>query len=59
MDSLDFCLNENGPHRFIYLSAWSSVGGTLWEGLVGVALLEEVCHWGQASEVSKAQDILS
>jgi hypothetical protein len=31
--------------RLIYLNTWSSVGGTLWEGLEGVALLEEVCHW--------------
>lgn len=34
------CLNENGPHRPIYVTAWPLVGGTVWEGL-GVAL---VCH---------------
>ena len=39
-------LNENGPHSFIYLSVWSPVGGTVWEGLEGVALLVAVCHWG-------------
>jgi hypothetical protein len=28
-----------------YLNTWSSVGGTAWGGLVGVALMEEVvCH---------------
>ena len=37
-------LNENGPCRFIYLNAWFPVDGTVWEGLGGVALLEEVCH---------------
>jgi len=29
------------------LNSWSPVGETLWEGLGGVALLEELCHWGQ------------
>ena len=40
-------LNENGSHGLIYLKACSPVGGTFWEGLRGVALLEEVCHWKQ------------
>lgn len=26
------------------VDAWSPVGGTIWEGLEGVALLEGVCH---------------
>jgi hypothetical protein len=30
------------------------VNGTVWEGLGGVALLEEVCHWEVSFEVSKA-----
>ena len=38
-------LNENGPCRIICLNIWSSVGGTVWEEVVGVFLLEEVCHW--------------
>ena len=25
-------MNENGPHRLSYLSTWSLVGGTVWEG---------------------------
>lgn len=37
-------LKRNGSH----LTIWSSVGGTIWEGLGGVASLEEVCHLGQA-----------
>ena len=32
-------LSENGPHRLMYLNIWFSIGGTAWEGLVGVALL--------------------
>jgi hypothetical protein len=36
--------NEHGPHRLICLNAWSPVSGTVWEGLRGVALLEEMCH---------------
>ena len=31
-------------HRLFYLDAFSTVGGTIWEGLGGVALLEGVCH---------------
>ena len=38
-------LSENGPHRLMYLNTWSSIGGTVWEGLVGVALLEEMYYW--------------
>ena len=38
-------LNENDPHRLIYLNAWSPVGGTIWKGLGGVALLEKMCQW--------------
>ena len=38
-------LNVNDPHRLICLNAWSSVGGTVQEGLGDKALLEEVCHW--------------
>ena len=37
-------LDEKGPHRLIHLNSWSLVGGTIWEGLEGVALLEEVCY---------------
>jgi hypothetical protein len=33
-------LHENGSHRLIYLNVWSPVGGTVQEGLGGVALLE-------------------
>lgn len=25
-------LNENGPHRLVYLNAWSLVGEIFWEG---------------------------
>jgi hypothetical protein len=37
-------LNEDGSHRLIYLNTWSSVGGVVWEGLGGMALLEEMRH---------------
>lgn len=36
--------NENGPHRLMYLKTWLPVGETVWEGLGGLALLEEVYH---------------
>lgn len=35
-------MNENGPHRLRYLNVWFLVGGTAWEGLDGMALLEKV-----------------
>ena len=37
-------LIENGPQRLINLGACFPVGGTVWEGLEGVALLELMCH---------------
>jgi len=33
------------PNHF---NAWSSVPGTVWEGLGSAAMLEEAHHWGQA-----------
>lgn len=36
------------PHRLEYLTIWFQVGGVVWSGLGGVALVEEVCHGGQA-----------
>ena len=32
----------------MYLDAWCSAGGTVWEGLGGVALLDKVCTMGWA-----------
>ena len=36
--------NEKWPPKLICLNTWASVSGTVWEGLGGVALLEEVHH---------------
>ena len=36
-------LNGHGPNFFLYLTAWSLLGGPIGVG-VGVASLEEVCH---------------
>jgi hypothetical protein len=47
-------LNEDGPHRLICSNVWFPVGGTLWEGLGVVALIEEVRHWGWASRSKKS-----
>lgn len=49
-------LNENGLYRRIYLNAWSAVGGTVWERLGGVVLLEAVCT-GSGLEVLKSHSI--
>ena len=39
-------LNELDPRRMMHFHVWLSAGGLLQEGLGGVVLLEEVCHWG-------------
>lgn len=52
-------MNENGSHRLVYLKAYSLVGGTVWEVLRGMGLLEEACHWGLGFEVSEAHAIPS
>lgn len=41
------------PPRLIYLNSCSPVGRTLWKRLGSLALLEEVCHQGQALEFQK------
>lgn len=41
-DRTSVSLNENGLHQPIFLNILSSVDVTVWEGLGGVALLEEV-----------------
>jgi hypothetical protein len=38
---------------------WSPAVGTFWEGLGGVALFEEVCHWLQALGCQKTHTIPS
>lgn len=40
--------NKNRMHCLIYLTGWSPAGGTSWERLGDVALLEEVCYWEPA-----------
>lgn len=42
-------LNENGSHRLTYLNDYSLGNGSVWDRLerLGVALLEEVYHWGE------------
>jgi hypothetical protein len=44
-------VGQNGSHRLMCLSTWFPVGGTIWEGLGGLALLKEGCHWEQALSV--------
>lgn len=43
-------VNENGP-RGSCLHTWLLAGGTIWEGVGGVVLLEEMCYWGVSFEV--------
>lgn len=42
-----------------YLTVWSPVGGTVSEGLGGMILLEEMCHWGWTSRFQKTHAILN
>ena len=39
-------MDANGLYRLLCLSALSPVGGAVWEGLIGVALLENVTRVG-------------
>lgn len=45
------------PRGLMYLNIWSLVGGTVWEGLRGVALLTNCVTGG--FEVSKANGVSS
>jgi hypothetical protein len=47
-------LNENGRRRRIYLNTQSTVSGTVWGGLGGVALLENECQQGLGFKGLKA-----
>lgn len=55
-------VNENGLQSIIYLKVWSTVGGSLWEGLI-VALLKEVSHckytWRIQNPITVPVSILS
>lgn len=44
------CLNENGSLKFMF-TYWVPSWWTLWR--LGVVLLEEICYWEWALEVSK------
>lgn len=55
-------LSKDAPHRLIVLNAWPpGSGGTTWEGLGSVTLLEEVwlywrkSHWGWALRSEKSK----
>lgn len=47
------------PHILKHLNTWSPVGGAVWLSLGGVALPEEVCHWGLMMRFQKSGNILS
>lgn len=49
---------KNGSRRLVHLNSCSTVGEIVWEGLKGVALLEEVCHWGWALSFKKPMSFL-
>lgn len=53
-------LNENVPHRLMYLNVLSPVDGTTWEGSGSVTLLEEIYFRGRLKfEIPKAHAISS
>lgn len=54
-------VSENGLPRYlwyIYFKTWSSVGGTVWKRLGGVALPEEVLSPGVGFEVSSSPNTI-
>lgn len=55
LEDLNKCcgLKENGLHVSMCLSIWFQVSGTVWKGLGGVALLEEIYYWGLALKLPK------
>ena len=50
-------LDINGLNRLLYLNTWSPVTGSVWEGLGGVALLEEGVLLGVDGELSEVHAI--
>ena len=52
-------LDENGTHRLICLNVCPLVVGLFGEGIGGVVLLEEVCHWGWDSRFQSPHTIPS
>ena len=46
------------PYSYI-VNTWPPVGGTIWEWVGGVALLEEVCPWEVGFDLSRAHVFLS
>ena len=48
-----YVLSATVVWKSINLSAWYQVGGIIWEGLGGMALLETVCHLGWALRLQK------
>lgn len=37
-------ISSGGPHKVMYLYVYFPVGGTAWEGLGGIDVLEDMCH---------------
>lgn len=47
-------LNENSPHRFLYLNTQFPVGSAVWRGSITVRSTvqqKKACHWGQVLRV--------